>query len=63
MNLPNCAHDCAVESGVQFDEAAFNKEAETLTTAEVRKRWPRRQCPKCGTIVYASFAHFIAGDW
>lgn len=37
-------------------------------TAEIRKRWPRMegQCPKgCGFYgcAYASYAHYIYGDW
>lgn|SRR5690242_5671956 len=41
-------------------------------TAEIRKRWPRgwftdeKPCPKgCGYkgIAYASYAHYIYGDW
>lgn len=37
-------------------------------SSEVRKRWPRLfgRCPKgCGYegIYYASYAHYIAGDW
>lgn len=38
------------------------------SSEEVRKRWPRLNgpCPKgCGFvgIAYASYAHYIAGDW
>jgi hypothetical protein len=37
-------------------------------TSEIRKRWPRLSgpCPKgCGYngIAYASYAHYIYGDW
>jgi len=37
-------------------------------TSEIRKRWPRLDgvCPKgCGYmgIAYASYAHYIYGDW
>lgn len=46
-----------------FDEVT----AHGLTPDEVRKRWPRSdtECPDCGSMVigYASFAHFVAGDW
>lgn len=54
----SCGH------GVTFDEEA----AKGLPTEEVRKRWPRLfgQCPKdCGFsgIAYASWAHYICGDW
>lgn len=41
---------------------------EDVSTADVRKRWPRLfgKCPKgCGFdgIGYASFGHYIYGDW
>lgn len=46
-----------------FDEKA----AEGLTVNEIRERWPRfmGECPECGghVILYASFVHYIAGDW
>lgn len=46
----------------------FNiEEAEGLTSYEVRKRWPRFHgiCPDCGQylILYASFEHYVSGDW
>lgn len=44
---------------VAFDEEA----AKNLPAAVVRKRWPRGNCSKCKTIVYASTLHFILGDW
>lgn len=38
-----------------------------LDEYEVRRRWPRfwGQCPTClgQVIAYASFEHYIAGDW
>jgi hypothetical protein len=47
---------------VAFDMAV----AEHMPADEVRKRFPRRDhvC-RCGqrTICYASFEHYIAGDW
>lgn len=50
--------------GVVFDYKA----ASGLSADEVRKRWPRVNgiCPKgCGFngIGYASFEHYICGDW
>lgn len=46
-----------------FDEVT----AHGLTPDEVRERWPRsdEECPDCGSMVigYASFIHFVAGDW
>ena len=47
----------------KFDEMA----SIGLSPAEVRKRWPRGygECPDCGVSViwYASYMHYIAGDW
>lgn len=48
---------------VEFDAKA----AKGLSAGEVKKRWPRvwHDCPFCGQggIHYASFEHYIAGDW
>lgn len=48
---------------VHFDPVA----ARGLDAAEVRRRWPRlcAPCPQCraDVIAYASFQHYIAGDW
>jgi len=48
---------------VPFDEEA----AKGMTASEVKKRWPRLNqiCPTCGVsiICYASYAHYISGDW
>jgi len=54
-------HDCAKESGVTFD----CEEAKKLDfdTYQIRTRWPRKQCPICRAICYASYEHYIAGDW
>lgn len=53
----NCSH------GVTFDSEA----AKDLSVYEVRKRWPRLDgvCPLCGFvgIGYASYQHYIMGDW
>ncbi len=47
---------------VEFDEEA----ARGLSASEVRKRWPRFQghC-LCGVshICYASWMHYVMGDW
>lgn len=47
----------------EFDE----DDARDLSPIEVRKKYPRffGTCPDCGSnvIAYASFEHFIAGDW
>lgn len=46
-----------------FDEEA----ARGLDEYEVRRRWPRfmGQCPTCKgqVIIYASYLHYIMGDW
>lgn len=57
----NCDH------GVVFDEVEYNK-TPNMSVSELRKRWPRGwgPCPKgCGFtgIAYASYMHYIAGDW
>lgn len=42
-------------------------EAHTMDAMEVRRTFPRfyGNCPTCGqqVIVYASLAHYVAGDW
>ena len=50
--------------GITFDEEA----AKGLSASEVKKRWPRLSatCPKgCGYngIYYASYMHYLSGDW
>lgn len=52
------------DHGITFDL----KESRGLSTAEVRRRWPRLfgKCPKgCGFegIAYASLEHYVIGDW
>lgn len=54
----------ACDHGVTFDYET----AKNLDANQVRKRWPRLMgpCPKgCGFdgIGYASYAHYICGDW
>lgn len=55
---------CAVHKPA-FDLEAFQKGL--LTSETVRRRWPRFSgyCPACGFYgdAYASFEHYIAGDW
>ncbi len=56
------ADEC--DHGIVFDAQA----AKHLSPHEVRRRWPRLfgNCPKgCGFsgIGYASFEHYISGDW
>lgn len=57
-----CSH------GIEFDLEA----AKGLSSDEVKKRWPRgwfteeKPCPHgCGFvgITYATYEHYIAGDW
>lgn len=56
----SCDHASAMPT---FDAQA----AEGLGAREVRLRWPRFEgsCPTCGARVlcYASFEHYLAGDW
>lgn len=56
-----CGHGDLPEVTFDPDSAAG------LTAREVRARWPRGddRCPTCGamTIVYASFLHYVSGDW
>jgi hypothetical protein len=57
-----CKH-APLMARVAFDPKA----ARGLRAGEVRQRWPRlcARCPNCGdnVIAYASFQHYIAGDW
>ena len=61
--------DDACDHGVTYDESAPSELGIGMpSAAEVRRRWPRMHgaCPKgCGFngIAYASFKHYIAGDW
>lgn len=67
--LGECPHIGAVvdpdEKPLRF--VAFDaEEAKTLPDGEVRKRFPRgTKCLDCGAFgaFYASFEHYIAGDW
>jgi hypothetical protein len=63
MELTKEQEEC--DHGVIFDE----EYAKTITDSwEVRKLFPRLsgECPKgCGYtgIAYASFLHYVSGDW
>jgi hypothetical protein len=57
---PQCPHP--------HEPPAFDGEAAaSLSVQEIRRRWPRSEapCPMCGVCVigYASWEHYIAGDW
>ena len=56
-------HVCRLAFPPTFDPVA----AQHLSAEEVRRRWPRTQgtCLDGGATVlaYASFEHYIAGDW
>lgn len=63
LDPETCPHTAAAAQ-VTFDAEA----AKDISDAyEIRRRWPRfmGECPDCGgnVIVYASYAHYIAGDW
>ena len=55
-----CEHASVMPS---FDEEAARGKSST----EVRKMWPRffGICPDCGQqyILYASYSHYLMGDW
>jgi hypothetical protein len=53
--------DCVGEHQklVTFDPV----QARDMSSTEIRKRFPRITCQECGTVVYASYEHYIAGDW
>jgi len=61
-NPDECTHPQLPEPDFDEDAAAAG-----LGSDEVRKRWPRVEaaCPDCGAhvILYASFAHYLYGDW
>jgi len=56
----NCEHLSIMP---EFNE----KEAQSMSSYEVREKYPRfcGRCPDCGLnlILYASFTHYLAGDW
>jgi len=57
-----------VECDERCHSVAFDEEAaKGMSADEVRKRWPRVwvNCSVCGFsgVSYASFAHYVAGDW
>lgn len=63
------------DHGISFDEFEWRNRCAvarlmggSMSDEEVRRRWPRLDgpCPKgCGYtgIYYASYLHYIAGDW
>lgn len=57
-----CLH-LSARARIDFDE----ERGFSMTPEEVRSKWPRffGECPDCGTscIIYASLAHYVAGDW
>lgn len=56
------------DHGVTFDEAAWHARP-NMSPTEVRVRWPRLlgKCPRPGCtfegIAYASYIHYLAGEW
>lgn len=61
--LPLCEPECDFDEPVTFDEEA----AKGLSPSEIREKWPRKfsKCKKCQhtSIRYASYAHYVYGDW
>lgn len=64
--------DSCLLNPVPFDQCSIDHEkivhfdsekAKDMDTYQVRKNYPRVQCPACGAVIYASFEHYIAGDW
>lgn len=60
---PKSQDECDHPKMASFDES----EANGMLASEVRQRWPRGSgvCPDCGMngIFYASYLHYLAGDW
>ncbi len=61
MGMDKCKHPTLTPP--EFDLEA----SKALSSAEVKARWPRKteHCPDCNqtVIMYASWEHYIAGDW
>ena len=60
-SYPSCEHPL-------LPEPAFEEElTRNMPAHEVRRQWPRgsARCPNCGEwiVKYASYAHYIYGDW
>lgn len=58
----------ACTHGVDFPpDDEYAEATKGLSVAEIRKRWPRHSgvCSLCGYngIYYASYLHYLAGDW
>ena len=52
-----CKHPDVIPYGISDEE--FQK----MSPEEIREKYPRRQCPKCCTVIYESFVHYICGDY
>jgi len=69
IDRPECVQPPASKCscGGPMPMPAFDPNDANAPADVVRRRWPRLdwRCERCGTrsIIYASFAHFIAGDW
>lgn len=62
----NEANESACDHGITYPQ--YGDAVKGLTATEVRQQFPRLSglCPKgCGYngIYYASFAHYLHGDW
>lgn len=79
MSTPDKTHDFGDVHETEFGESKCyhdvvqpfvdlpDDELLSMEASEVRRRFPRFQgyCPRCRKLVtlYASNAHYIAGDW
>jgi hypothetical protein len=58
MSEQECEHDIPPRQE-EWDDSKHGD----LPTAEVKERFPHRQCSRCRTVIYDSLAHYVAGDW
>lgn len=64
LPVPVIVGECQHEALSPEHAKAYSDElAKDLSAEDVRKSWPRQRCLDCGTTLYASYGHYIAGDW
>lgn len=66
--MPECDHGISFEKEEYLQRDVPEIARKPISSTEVRRRWPRLdgRCPLgCGYtgIFYASYLHYIAGDW